>query len=271
MEHLKVTLSITSPDECDILIALLSGIGYDGFEEEEGHLLAYIAQTAFSEDELAEVTTSRGITYTTELIAAQNWNARWESNFEPVVVDGFCTIRAHFHDMEIATPYDIMITPKMSFGTGHHATTQLMMQFMKDIDLKDKTVLDFGTGTGVLAILAEMLGAADILAIDNDEWSVINTLENIERNSCNKITVMQGSLEIADDFQPGIILANINRHILLQYMPMLYAKLATQGTLLMSGLLTDDREIIMEAALEAGFKYNGLREQANWIALIMEK
>ncbi len=271
MQHLKVTLTITSPDECDVLIALLAEAGYDGFEDDNGQLYAYIGQAVFNEEELMGIAAQRGAAYTTEVIAEQNWNALWESNFEPVIVDGFCTIRAHFHDIRVTTPYDIVITPKMSFGTGHHATTQLMMLWMKELDVKGKRVLDFGTGTGVLAILAEMLGAADILAIDNDEWSVTNTLENTERNKCDKITVMQGSLETAEDYAPELILANINRHILLQYMPMLYDKLAAGGTLLMSGLLTDDREIIMQAATDAGFKYKNIKEQANWIAMVFGK
>ncbi|MFI5196733.1 MAG: 50S ribosomal protein L11 methyltransferase, partial [Chitinophagales bacterium] len=195
MRYIKVTFLITGEPESEMLMAMLADAGYDGFEETENELLAYIEELKFHEDELTALAGASGMTYRTEIIPAQNWNALWESNFEPVVVKDFCTIRAHFHDINTDTPYNITITPKMSFGTGHHATTQQMIMLMKDIPFAGCSVLDFGTGTGVLAILAEMLGAKQVLAIDNDEWSVENARENIERNYCKNIIVEKGSLE----------------------------------------------------------------------------
>lgn len=271
MQYIKATFIIPGTEVTDILIALLSDAGFDGFEERENELMAYIEETAFRPEELGAIARGQGIDYKTEVIVQQNWNALWESNFQPVVVDGFCTIRAHFHDIETTTPYEIVITPKMSFGTGHHATTQLMIMFMKDIDFSGKRVLDFGTGTGVLAILAEMLGAAAITAIDNDTWSVENAIENISRNGCKHIAVLQGSLEEIRGEHYDIILANINRHILLQYMPLLYSGLNDNGIILMSGLLPDDKEIILGAAATAGFRFIRIMELNNWIALRFEK
>jgi ribosomal protein L11 methyltransferase len=264
--HVKATFAATG-GQSDILIALLTDIGYDGFEEAGDNLLAYIGEPKFSEEELQKVADMIGVTYTLETIAPQNWNEVWESNFLPVIVDDFCTIRAHFHDIKITTPYQILITPKMSFGTGHHATTQLMIQLMREVDFRGKKVLDFGTGTGVLAILAEMLEATQVLAIDNDSWCVENAEENIMRNNCSRIVVKNGSLEIADAFAPDVILANINRHILLQYMGALHRLLQPGGTILMSGLLADDESIIKEAAGREGFIFSELRMQTNWIAM----
>jgi len=271
MQYIKITCSVISQDASDMLMARLSAAGYNGFEEQENKLLAYIEVPKFLEDELKEITGTYAVTYETEIIPSQNWNALWESNFEPVVVDGFCTIRAHFHEMEVTTPYDIVLTPKMSFGTGHHATTQLMMMMMRGLELSGKSVLDFGTGTGVLAILAEMLGAKDVLAIDNDEWSVENAIENIDRNHCTRIKVQLGSLDALLPGENDVILANINRHILLEYMQQLYQILINNGFILMSGLLKEDQEIIANAAISFGFHLVRVNEQLNWIALLFEK
>ena len=271
MQYLKVTFKISGGERSDMLMAMLSDAGYDGFEEMDNALFAYIQETAFSADVLVKIAGALAVDYETEIIASQNWNALWESNFQPVIVADFCTIRAHFHDIEINTAYDIVITPKMSFGTGHHATTQLMIMFMKDMGLAGKQVLDFGTGTGVLAILAEMLGAKTIQAIDNDKWSVENALENTMRNNCSCIVVQEGSVEEVGAVKFDIILANINRHILLQYMADLYAKLNSGGTILMSGLLVEDKEIILGAATEAGFRFEKMNELTNWIALLFTK
>jgi ribosomal protein L11 methyltransferase len=271
MQYVKITFSVTSQDMSDMLMAKLSDAGYNGFEEDDNKLLAYIETSRFEEGELKAIAGGYMADYETEIIPSQNWNALWESNFEPVVVNGFCTIRAHFHDIEVATLYDIVITPKMSFGTGHHATTQLMIMIMKDLDFKGKSVLDFGTGTGVLAILAEMLGASEVLAIDNDEWSAENANENIGRNQCEKIKVQLGSIEALSYAKTDIILANINRHILLEYMQPSYERLNNSGVILMSGLLKEDKEIIVKAAIDIGFHLVQANEQTNWIALLFEK
>lgn len=270
MEYKQITIPVKEQEQKEILIALLENISYEGFEEDDNGIVAYIPEADYREEELKEVLYTFSLNYSLETIKQQNWNAQWESSFDPVIVEGLCTVRAAFHDIDVNTPYDIIITPKMSFGTGHHATTRLVIQQMGKMDLKGRKVLDFGTGTGILAILAEMMGAGHILAIDNDEWSYDNTKENIAANKCRKIAVMQASLEVSDN-DYDVILANINRHILLHYMNEMYMKLKGDGLILMSGLLTEDREIILESATAVGFKLLDASEHNNWIALLFRK
>ena len=271
MQYIKITFQDITTDTSDMLIASLAEAGFEGFEEAEKTLYAFMPMPQYAQEQLDAIATQYSVAYETEMIPAQNWNALWESNFQPVTVDGFCTIRAHFHDLEVTTPYEIVVTPKMSFGTGHHATTQLMILMMRNLPFKGASVLDFGTGTGVLAILAEMLGASSITAIDNDVWSVENAIENTERNGCIRIEVAQGSLEDIPVETVDIILANINRHILLQYMPALYQRLNRGGSILMSGLLVADEEIIVAAATESGFQFVQMKERNGWIALLFVK
>ncbi|MCF8450439.1 MAG: 50S ribosomal protein L11 methyltransferase [Taibaiella sp.] len=268
MRHVKVSIEIDNGDSRDILIALLSEMSFDGFEEEPSRLLTYIAEESYNESELKTLTEPFGLKFEIEIIEPQNWNEVWEAGIQPVVVDGFCTIRAHFHDIAVTTPYCVVITPKMSFGTGHHATTQLMMMGMKDIDFVGMSVLDFGTGTGVLAILAGMLGATEVMAIDNDDWAVDNALENLARNNGKGIQIERATLGNLAERKYDIILANINRHILLQYMSGLYKRLNTTGVLLMSGLLVADEEIITDAATAEGFEVEMVRERNGWISVL---
>jgi ribosomal protein L11 methyltransferase len=256
MQYIKLTFKAIGQTEKDILAAMLSEAGYDGFEETGDELLAYIEEPKYDETELKNISSFTNSAFETTVIPAQNWNALWESNFEPVVVGDFCTIRAHFHDIAITTPHDIVITPKMSFGTGHHATTRLMISLMKELDFKDKAVLDFGAGTGVLAILAEKLGAREILAIDND---------------CKHITVKMASLENVPGYKADIVLANINRHILLKYMATLRETLNQKGILLLSGILIEDVEALMQEAAKAGFSYISSADDMGWAAMRFEK
>ncbi|HEY9178177.1 MAG TPA: 50S ribosomal protein L11 methyltransferase, partial [Flavipsychrobacter sp.] len=248
MNYIQLRFAEPDAEKRAILIALLAEEGFDSFEEEQDALLAYIAKDLYTEDIVSAVGEMFTGAIETKEIAQQNWNEEWESGFQPVHVAGFCTIRAGFHAPDTTVPYEIIITPKMSFGTGHHATTRLMIQQMKTIDFAGKEVLDFGTGTGVLAILAEKLGAAGVLAIDNDEWSYENTLENVAVNNATGIDVQQGSLELAGDRKFDVILANINRHILLQYMHPMRAALKAGGVLLMSGILDADEQVVRQEA-----------------------
>ncbi len=271
MQYIKVTVHYSAEGMGDILVARLADMGYEGFEEGDGVVMAYIPADAYAEAELRQLMQELGLSFDTEIIEPRNWNEVWESAIQPVVVEGFCTVRAHFNTEPVNTPYEIIITPKMSFGTGHHATTQLMMMGMKNMDLAGNSVLDFGTGTGVLAILADKLGASEILAIDNDEWSVENTQENIERNSAGGIEVALGSLENVKKEGFDVILANINRHILLQYMQALVGKIKPGGILLMSGLLTDDEGVIREAATGAGFTILSVDQRNGWISILTRR
>jgi ribosomal protein L11 methyltransferase len=269
MNHIKLSFSIADQQTKETLMALLSSLDFfTGFEETENGLIAYAEESVYDEVAVNEIIAPWDLTFERELIAKRNWNAEWEKNFEPVIIDGFCSVRAYFHPKPEGIPYDIVITPKMSFGTGHHATTALMMEFMRGLDFNGKEVFDFGTGTGILAILAEMLGAKKILAIDNDEWSVENAIENCERNQVTKVDI---KLATADDLEANrefdIILANINRHILLAYMLRMASQLKAGGTLLLSGILPDDIDMIREAATTAGFIYQNEKTMNNWVCM----
>lgn len=251
-----------------MLIASLAAAGCSAFEEQEAALLAFYPESEDNEDLVRSIAGEYEQEYERREIPPQNWNASWESSFEPVVVPGFCTVRAAFHQPATDTPYEIVITPKMSFGTGHHATTRLMMQAMSELDLSEKAVFDFGTGTGILAILAAMLGATRVVAIDNDPWSVENAVENVEGNRQQTIVkVGEGSIEEAGKDRFDVILANINRHILLQYMSEMASAINPGGTLLLSGILTGDEEIIVEAAAGVGFVKQERLQEKDWIAL----
>lgn len=271
MNFIQVTIKHQDQAIREILIAHLADIGFDTFEEDNEALYAYIDETLFKTDEVEAITKQYHCKYSTGKIKQENWNKQWEESFEPVVVDGFCTIRAGFHKMPSDTQYEIVITPKMSFGTGHHATTRLMIKQMQQMQFKGMQVLDFGTGTGVLAILADMMGAAEILAIDNDEWSYENTLENIELNNTGDIEVKQGSLEVVGDVKYDIILANINRHILVRYMQDMSSKLLTGGYLVLSGILIEDKSLIVDCAENSGLVYEAEEAEGNWLCIKFSK
>jgi ribosomal protein L11 methyltransferase len=263
--HTRVTFDIAEGDERDMLVASLAEAGYEGFEETDTVLYAYIPTTEFDHDLLYTITS---LPHVLEDIEQRNWNAEWEAGIEPVVVDGFCTVRAHFHEPAKTTPYEVIITPKMSFGTGHHATTRLMIAAMQAVDFKGRRVLDFGTGTGVLAILAAKLGANEVLGIDIDEWAVENAIENAGRNNCTDIVMRLGVLDDVNGMY-DVILANLNRHILLGGMERMYSLLCAGGVLIMSGLLADDEQIVVNSAQSAGFGNEYVTTENGWIAIKM--
>ena len=267
MGHIQIIIHVPIDEARDILIAQMNDAGYNGFEENDEQLIAYIPSGDYNVGELNEIVTGLGLSYTSNNIAEQNWNKVWEENFQPVTVGDFCTVRADFHEVNKATKYEVVINPKMSFGTGHHATTQLVIQEMEGLDFANKEVLDFGTGTGILAILAEKLGAKNIQAIDYDEWCYTNAVENTERNNCERVIVQKGSLELVLDKKFDIILANINRHILLEYMNGMSEIINASGQIIMSGILTTDKDIILEAAHSVKLKCIGDNELNNWMAL----
>ena len=271
MEHTKISFVLSNSEQSDMLVALLADLGFEGFEETDSSLLAYIATQGYDPLAVSAIAEQLNIEFSEVVVQAQNWNALWESNFQPVQIEDFCIIRADFHEQLQDIAYDIIITPKMSFGTGHHSTTRLVIKMMKGMELTGKSVLDFGTGTGVLAIFAEMRGASSIMAIDIDPWPVENTKENVVRNGCKHITAALGSLDIVAHATYDVLLANINRHILLHYMPLMFALVNTGGDLVMSGLLVEDEPIIHNAALAVGFVFSAINEENGWIALHYKK
>lgn len=242
-EFIEITFQEVTEQITELLIAELSELGYDGFLEEGDTLKTYIEVDQFEEAVVSEWAKKLGLTFIKGNIREQNWNAEWEKSFDPVVIGDKIAIRASFHKPILEVEKEIVITPKMSFGTGHHATTYLMVKTMLDISFSGKKVLDFGTGTGILAILAELMGASSILAIDHDAWSMDNANENVKANGCTRI-----ELELKDTIPKGlkfdIILANINRHILVEQANFLVHALEKGGILIMSGILTEDRDAI---------------------------
>jgi len=265
---IQIKIAVTSSDIKDLLIAQLNELSYEGFEEEENGLLAYCPEPQFDEQALQELVEPYNLTYQKNVIEAQNWNAVWESNFNPVVVDDFVAVRAEFHEPIQGVEYEIVITPKMSFGTGHHATTRMMMQQMRQLDFSNKTVFDFGTGTGILAILSEKLGAASIIAIDYDEWCIINSTENTERNNCRNITLLQADTpDVVASFD--IILANINKNIILQFLPALVKKLNKGAYMLLSGLLVADEGDILASCSHLGLTHLSTISLDKWICIFL--
>lgn len=268
--YIKASINSSAEEEREILIALLSNEGYDGFEETPSGLNAYISEELFDDAVLKEILEPFTKSVQTEIIAPKNWNAEWESNYEPVIVEDFVAVRAHFHQPMEAVKHEIVITPKMSFGTGHHATTWQVMKLMQEIDFTGKSVFDFGCGTGVLAILAEKLGAASVLAVDNDDWCIENSLENVINNQCIKIEVKKGEAP-PSDLQFGIILANINRHILLQNMEIMSNALEENGYLLISGFYKDENSMLADAAKVNGLQLIKASDRHNWSAMLFQK
>jgi ribosomal protein L11 methyltransferase len=254
----------------EILIAELGYGGFESFVETEEGVTAYIQKDDWNANILDEIQILNSnefeITYTFDEIEQTNWNAEWEKNFNPIVVDELCAVRAPFHE-PFDTKYDIVIEPKMSFGTGHHETTHMMMQHILKNDFTNKSVLDMGCGTGVLAILAEMKGASKIDAIDIDNWCNINSLENVERNNCKNITVYEGDAKLLVGKRYDIIIANINRNILLQDLKQYAACLSDNGILFLSGFYENDIKIIEGKCNNYMLKLVETIERNNWVSL----
>ncbi len=266
MNYLQITIPVTDTSIQEMLIARLAEQAYEGFEEEETSLQAFIPEEQFNAAELEEILSGWGLTYTQDRLGARNWNEEWEKNFQPVVVEDFCAIRAAFHPPIEGVQQELVITPKMSFGTGHHATTYMMVAAMRHLDLRGRRVLDFGTGTGVLAILAEKLGAAEVLAIDYDDWSIENALENVAENHCQSVSVKKADTIPADSLF-DVILANINKHVLLKELHSIGQQLEKGGVILLSGLLHEDFNDIDKEALKNDLVITERMGKGHWICL----
>ena len=254
----------------DILIAQLGEVGFESFVETEVGVLAYIKKDDWSDDMLSSIqiltNPKFNIDYAVVEIEQENWNATWEQNFNPIQVGDACVVRAPFHEKPNVN-YDIVIEPKMSFGTGHHETTYMMMQHILNHDFTGKSVLDMGSGTGVLAILAAMKGATPVEAIDIDNWCYLNAMENVERNHHPEIKVYEGDATLVEGKNYDIIIANINRNILLDDIPT-YAKcLNKNGVLFLSGFYTEDMSTISDRCGQFNLEYESNIENNNWVAV----
>ncbi|HEY0091440.1 MAG TPA: 50S ribosomal protein L11 methyltransferase, partial [Flavobacterium sp.] len=254
----------------EILIAELGEKPFESFVESDFGIVAYIRKELWTENILDDMFVLNSpqftISYRVEEIEQVNWNEEWEKNFEPIDVDGRCHIRAPFHPVMNAE-YEIVIEPKMSFGTGHHETTHMMIQHLLETDVADKRTLDMGCGTAILAILAEMKGAKPIDAIDNDNWCYLNSIENAERNNCRHITVLEGDAALLEGRKYDLIIANINRNILLNDMGHYRKSLNSAGIILLSGFYEEDIAAIDECCSGHGMKLVKKLQKNNWVSL----
>ena len=267
---------VCDPDFSEILMAEIADAGFDTFMETEKGFEAYVEEKKFDAQQLDEIKKKYNavnpLLFYWDQIQKQNWNEQWEKSLEPIIVDDRCLIRAEFHKIEKKYPYEIVITPKMSFGTGHHQTTYLMIKSQLDIDHTNKRVMDAGCGTAILSIMASKRGAKEIIAFDIDEWSVINGKENIENNHCQNIEIQQGKIrDLSIEGEFDIILANINKNVLLSEIKTYASYLKAGGHLLLSGFYTKD---IDDLKAEAG-AYRLLEvsrdEKETWASLLLKK
>ena len=272
MNYTEITFRIQPFKEyiADILAVELSGIGFDSFVPTENGMIAYIVENDFDKENferlIADFSFAEKIEYTIKSIPQENWNEEWEKNFfEPIIIGDECVIHSSFHKNVPQAKYNIVIDPKMSFGTGHHETTSLMIEEMLKINFAGKRVLDMGCGTSVLAILAAMRGAKNITAIDIDEWCVENSLENIELNQVLNVDILLGGAEMLEGMTFDIIIANINRNILLADMAQYADCLPENGELYMSGFYKEDIPVIEAEANKNGLKMDYFREKNNWV------
>lgn len=274
MQYLELKLAIQPNDDyiVDLLASFLGEIGFESFEEDIDGMLAFIRKDMFDEDALVHLISNfpytSDIQYSIANVDEVNWNEEWEKHyFEPIVIGNQCVIHSSFHTDIPSAEYDIVIDPKMSFGTGHHETTSMMIEEILDADLKGKSVLDMGCGTAVLGILAAKRGASPVLAIDIDPWCTENSKENIQNNGVEWIQVVLGGAEQLENVKVDVIFANINRNILLEDIKKYSACLGEGGVLYMSGFYTSDIPVLMEEANRYGLQLKASREKNNWAAI----
>lgn len=273
MNYWQYTLH-TDPANSEILIAFLSDTDADTFEETESGVVAYLPESGDAdalEQRLEDLRQQFDFQWDKTHVAAQNWNELWEHNFHPVIVGDFCAVRADFHPAIPGVQHELVINPKMAFGTGHHETTYLCMQALEHLPVQGARLLDFGCGTGILAILAARLGAAGVEAVDIEEESARNTMENSARNAVTTVVARQGSLDAVQGRDFDGILANINRNVILDSLPALAGLLKPGGWLLVSGILHADEPVVESAAAAVGFSKKWVERRGNWSAVLFGK
>ncbi len=273
MAHLEYNINTENAEQAEMLLALIMPYNFEGYLQEEASLKAYVNQNDFDAEAFEAFLKESNLSFNKSSIQHENWNAKWESSFEPIVVpyidspEIFACVRANFHPMNNDAKFDLLITPKMSFGTGHHPTTFQMIQEMSVLNFENKIVLDYGTGTGVLAVLAEKLGAQKVVAIDYDVLCYDNTVENIEANHCKKIIPVLDSHCTNNNEKVDILLANINLNVIISELKNIL-EATSQGTqILFSGILIEHKEIIYNALVEHHFQNIQMKSKENWLVI----
>ena len=273
MEYIEIIFEITSSDQSEIIVALMEQLKFEGFEEEESQLKGYIKKELFDQNLFNNIIEQNNLIYCISNVKEKNWNEIWESGFDPVNIlyldsdQIFAHVRAFFHEPFSNATYDLLITPKMSFGTGHHATTFQMMQQMSLIDFIRKNVIDFGSGTGLLSVLAEKMGASSVLAIDNDPWSIENSKENLIANHCNKIEIVKAETCLMALNKADILLANINLNVIIENLDNIIDSCLPQAVILFSGILVDDEAQITHELARKSIQINKIEKKENWLVL----
>ena len=270
MDYLELKIDVTSEEQRDILLCRLLGEGFESFVEAEKVLLAYIPAYLFIKEKVEPILDSFHVAFKFSFVPQQNWNEEWEKHYDPVLIKDQCYIRAPFHDPLPGIPYEIIIEPKMSFGTAHHETTSMMIELMLETEFAGMNVLDMGCGTGILAILAGKLGAGNVVAVDNDQWCYENALENIRKNNAGKIRVVLGDVKTIDDQGFDMIMANINRNVLMEQMAD-YSGMMVKGDLLLSGFYEEDIPLIRDIAGQNGFRFVTFTTRNRWAAVKFNK
>ena len=274
MNYLEYIFSASDETTAEILMALLAEKGFDTFEHNENQLSAYIQEQILSSNDietyLSDLQQKFIFTWQTKKYKDKNWNEEWEKNFQPVMVAGRCLIRAPFHDPDPDADFEIIIEPRMSFGTGHHESTYLMLEEILGLEFKNKTVCDAGCGTGILSILAAKKGALHVYGIDNNEWAHQNSIDNIAMNAVvNNVTVELGDIDLMSGKQFDIILANINKPIIIQNIPLFFRSLNTGGLLIISGILQNDLQDILKDAENYFFSPVSSKIKHDWICVTL--
>lgn len=262
---------VIDPAQNDEMTAWLSQLAFESFFEDEGKLIGYYQPAVLSKKEIEELLKSLKLIYTFthefKELEDKNWNEEWEQNFQPVIIADQINIRAEFHPKEESITHDIIINPKMAFGTAHHETTYMMLERMLGMQWKDQKVLDYGCGTSILAILADKLGCTDITAIDYDVHSVTNSDENCKLNNTSEIKVIHGEIDAITDDGYDVVLANINRNVLLLFVSEIRERMNKGGVLLMSGILETDKDLILDSYTKDHFTFVDVKQKGEWLCI----
>jgi ribosomal protein L11 methyltransferase len=257
----------------EMVTAGLLDLGFEGFYEDDKVLVGYIPEISFpgAGIENLDIFRKAGIKYKYRLLEQKNWNEEWEKSYSPVIIANKCLVRAPFHPLSNRFPYELVIEPKMAFGTGHHPTTAMIAGYLLNTDIRGTHLFDFGCGTGILGILAFKRGAVKVWMADNDPYAVKNSIENIALNNAGAIEVFLGGIETIGENRPGLITANINRPVLLENMDSFFNSLKSGGVLVMSGMITGDMPVVLGTAKKAGFNIKNKSIRQGWAMLVVSK